>query len=51
MKKKLETRTESFGAGSKPADFLLPTADTLRHRSGGSWCTDSLAAAEKRTAN
>lgn len=44
---------ESFGAGPKPPGFLLPTADTLRHRIGG-WVgvgALSLAAAEKRAAD
>jgi len=35
-------------AGPKPPGFRLPTADTLRHRIGGGWCRNSLAAAEKR---
>jgi len=39
---------KSFGAGPKPPDFLLPTADTLRHRIGGGWCRSSLAAVRRR---
>lgn len=40
--------TESFSAGPKLPGFLLPTADTLRHRIEGGWSRSSLAAAEKR---
>lgn len=46
--KKSCDHTESFGAGPKPPGFLLPTADTLRHRIEGGWSRSSLAAAEKR---
>lgn len=39
---------KEVGAGLKPPGFLLPTADTLRHRIGGGWCRSFLAAAGKR---